>query len=172
METQKYDIRLLLYQSIAEIPFQVLMLDLFEKMEKRRATYAALALVNLGVSIASLKLGRGVYSLFHDAQIPQNPNDRYYVAPTSQYLYTHNKKQVDSIPKEHREEYLEFLNRVLAQAPAYSKAYLELQFGAFAAKTAFGAGAYLQNSPSPAYALLYGLTQPLSVILKEGGFIS
>ena len=172
MEAHKYDIRLLLYQSIVDIPFQILMLDLFEKMEKRPATYTALAAINLGTAIASLKLGRGVYNLLHDAQTPQNPNEKYYVAPTSQYLYNHNIKQVDQIPKDRREEYVKFLDKVLAQAPAYSKGYLNVVSGAFAMKAAFGAASYLQKSPHPVYALLYGLTQPLSVVLKEGGLLS
>ena len=57
-----YDYRLGIYQSISAVPFQIALLDLFDRMDKTQdSTYIATALLNSGSNLAAYFIARSVY---------------------------------------------------------------------------------------------------------------
>ena len=165
MKNQKFDIRLLLYQSILELPVQVVMLDIYNRLPPKEAqTYLAMAALNIGSYFGCLRLAQTIYEGIHKNQASKD-STTYYVSPLAEHRYnvayenyTHNV-QAGTDPSRTP------LDDILENNPAYSKAYMDSSVLAYSAKSTYGA----LNSPYQSYigSILYGLSQPLCVLLED-----
>ena len=164
MAVEAYDARLLLYQTLFELPAQVLMYDLYRSVnseEKKALTYGVMALVNLGSKFISLKGGQLIYNALHK----ESPTGgEYYTSPITEHTYNvaferykHNVQPGGENP----------LEQYLSNSTAYSKRYMDLAFMAEFARVSYSA--LSANTRNPLYAITYGLTQPLCVVLEDNG---
>jgi hypothetical protein len=161
----RYDTRLIAYQGLLEIPLQVLMYDVYKKLDPNFTTYATMSLLNLGAWALNHKISTQMYYALHNTA-PQK-NTPYYVSFMTEYNYNHLKNNTDKIPISDRAEYTKKVDAILKQAPAYTQRTLDLQMGAYALKSAYGALVKYNQSKNAIGSLAYGLTQPLAVILKD-----
>ena len=161
-----YDARLYLYQALIDLPAQVLMHDMYKRTGTRDVkTYGIMTLVGLGSSLMSLKGGQVIYDTLHKNEQP-DANTEYFVSPITEHTYNVNferyKHNVQPGGQDPLKKYLD-------NATSYSKGYMDL-----ATTSIFGRAAYgtlSADTSNLAYALLYGLTQPLCVILEDSGKI-
>jgi len=165
----KFDTRLLIYQSLLEIPAQVMMVDTYERLGERDVkSYIAMALLGVGSSIACVKLAGMLYENLHKDSLQGSPDTEYYISPFAAHTYdaefsAYNHSVSSRGGQEHP------LSDFLREAPAYSKNYIQLSSAQIAAKCAYGT---LQaDTKNPLIALLYGMSQPLGVILKDAGVV-
>lgn len=167
--SEYYDSKLYLYQGLIDLPLQVLMLDIYDKIgHKQLESYLAMAALGLGSSLLSEKLGKGVYHTLHPTSVntPQQ-GTRYYSDLRTKYFYDYTVSSIaKEVPKKQdilQEQALE----ILKQAPTYSENYTKLWWGIWAASTTYKTLSAQKNNVL--YDILYGLTQPLSVALKDNG---
>ena len=165
----RFDSRLFLYQSLLELPAQVLMLDIYEKLgERDTASYAVMTLLNAGSAIACVKLGSALYETLHKKDISGSSDTEYYVSPFVAHTYdaefTAYENNVNS-GNGQGNPLAEFLDR----SPAYSKRYMQLSYAQLAAKSAYGAMS--ASTSNPLAAVAYGVSQPLCVLLKDAGVL-
>ena len=161
----RYDTKLLAYQAGLEIPLQVMMYDLYGKLQPNLTTYTAMGFVNLGLWLANQKLSTALYNATQSTQHQKDTD--YYVSFITEYNYKHLKDQTQNIPIADRSEYLKKLDTIQREAPAFSSSYFNLKLGAYALKSTYGAMLYYSKSKNPIGAIAYGLTQPLAVVLKD-----
>jgi len=159
-----YDVRLYLYQALIDLPVQVLMHDMYKRAGAGDfATYSVMTLVGLGSALMSLKGGQVVYDLLHEDARP-DPNTEYFVSPITEHTYDVNferyKHNVQPGGQDPLKKYLD-------DATSYSKGYMDLATASIFGRVAYGT--ISADTRNPAYALLYGLTQPLCVILEDSG---
>lgn len=161
--SNRYDARLLIYQALLEVPAQVLLLDAYQRLgEKNAKSYGAMALLGLGSSIMSKFLAEQIYSRVHKPE----PGGKYFVSPLTAHTYdiayenyinrVHSQSSQEPPP-----------DNILKSANAYSKTYMDI--ATVSSLTKFTYGTLSSESSNPLYALLYGVTQPMSVILKDQG---
>ena len=161
----KFDTRLFLYQSLLEIPAQVVMHDMYLRTGARDVkTYGIMSLVNLGSYLICLKGAQAIYSTLHGDV--QDPGTAYYVSPVAEHTYNVSferyKNDVQPGGQDPLKEYLESAN-------AYSKGYMDVAVTAGAAR--IGYGTITSESKNPLYALMYGITQPLCVTMEDAGVL-
>ena len=163
--SNRYDIRLFLYQSLLEIPAQVVMHDLYLRTgAKDIRTYGVMSLVNLGSYLICLKGAQAIYNTLHsDTQDPSVP---YYVSPVVEHTYNvsfeHYMNDVQPGGDDPLKAYLQSAN-------AYSKGYMDASVATGAAR--IGYGTISSDSKNPLYALAYGISQPLCVTLEDAGVL-
>jgi len=162
---KRYDTKLLAYQGVLEIPFQVMMYDLYGKLQPNSSTYAAMSILNLGLWTLNQKISAELYNAMHPTS-PQKNID-YYVSFLTEYNYKHLEKNTVNIPIGDRNDYSKKTNQILVQAPAYSKGYFDGKLGAYALKSAYGTLVNYNKSKNALGSLAYGLSQPLAVILRD-----
>lgn len=167
--SEYYDSKLYLYQGLIDLPLQVLMLDIYDKIgHKQLESYLAMAVLGLGSSLLSDKLGKGMYHTIHRNSVntPQQ-GTRYYSDLRTKHFYDHTVSSITKeVPKKQdilQEQALE----ILKQAPAYSENYTKIWWGGWAASTTYKT--LSAQKSNIVYDILYGLTQPLSVALKDSG---
>jgi hypothetical protein len=170
MAIENYDLRLLMYQTLLEVPTQVLAAETYEKLGKGRfSSYLAMTVLGVGSSLACAKLGRGAYQLIHgEKALERQQNTTYYVSPLTEYLVSHNFKGGASLtPGQIAAQ--ERSKRLLEDAPAYSKGYMQAAYTSTFGKFAYATAA----SPASHAALkvLYGVSQPLGVVFKDQGLL-
>lgn len=162
-----YDSRLLAYQTLLSIPVEVFMLEIYDRMDQKDInTYAAMSLLNMGSYFATLGVAKTLYSSIHkneplDKTLAQN----HYLSPFSNYLYGKQTKQNQNSPITEKGKLQDHLNEKIQHEPTYSERYMQTAWLMFAAKTTYAT----IKSPfqNPFGKLLYGLTQPVSVILRD-----
>tara|TARA_B100001057_G_scaffold491261_1_gene581119 strand:- start:1118 stop:1630 length:513 start_codon:yes stop_codon:yes gene_type:complete len=166
MAIENYDLRLLMYQTLLEIPAQVLAAETYEKMGKGRfSSYLAMSVLGIGASLACAKLGRGAYQILHgDKALEREPGTPYYVSPLTEYLVTHNFKEGESLTADNISA-LERSKKLLEDAPAYSKGYMQAAYTSVFGKVAYSTAASEQSNLF--LKVLYGVSQPLGVVLKD-----
>lgn len=167
MTTQNYDVRLGLYQTLFEVPSQVLISEVYEKLGKGKpSSYAVCSLLGIGAFLGSLSAAKLTYELIHGAEgLKADPDTNYYVSPLAEYLHDYNIKAYENASPENKNKYLQASTDILKQAPAYSQTYMSLAYCALATKSAYGT--LNSGQTNPLYALLYGLSQPVSVLLAD-----
>jgi len=170
MAIENYDLRLLVYQTLLEIPAQVLAAETYEKLGKGKfSSYLAMGILGVGASLACAKLGRGAYLLLHgDKALERQPDLTYYVSPLTEYLVTHNFKEGLSLTSS-QVVALERSKRLLEDAPAYSKGYMQAAYTSAFGKLAYSTAASPQRNT--VLKVLYGVSQPLGVVLKDQGIL-
>ena len=166
MAVEAYDARLIIYQTLFDIPAQVLMYDLYRSVnseENKALTYGVMALVNLGSKFISLKGGQLVYSALHGNVAPTD--GEYYTSPITEHTYNvafeRYKHNVQSSESKNP------LDQYLSNSTAYSKRYMDLAFMAEFARISYST--LSANTQNPILAIAYGLTQPLCVVLEDNG---
>ena len=160
MSLENYDAKLIPYQVAFEVVAQVMMYDLYSKLDQKAlSSYAVMGLLNAGASLGTVELSKAVYRLFHD-ESERDLNTEYFVSPITKGVYDFNLKQSSSGKSK------EILDTILRQAPAYSKTNMNLFYTSVAAKSTYG---FLNAPPKMNSFLkaLYGISQPLAVILKD-----
>lgn len=167
--SEYYDSKLYFYQGFINLPMQVLMLDIYEKIgEKQFESYLAMSALGLGSYLLSERLAKGLYNTIHkDSVHTPEAGVRYYSDLRTKHFYDHTVKTIArEIPKKQdilQEQALE----ILKQAPAYSEGYTNMWWGAWSALATYKSlSAKKQNI---LYDILYGLTQPICVALKDEG---
>lgn len=163
-----YDSRLFIYQALLEIPAQVLMLDLYDKLDDlSKAKYPIMSTVNLGSSLLTLMAAKALYSTIHSSFIPDK-GSRFYISPTSKYLYDKVQDDIINSPSRVIDQKAKNLEFILDSSDAYSENYYNLTYGYLGSKFAYS---FMESSQiqNPLLRSLYALSQPLSVILKDNG---
>jgi hypothetical protein len=162
-----YDSQLFAYQALLSIPAEVLMLEIYDRMDQKdNNTYAAMSLLNIGSYFATLGLAKSIYSAIHqNTPIDKASTGNYYLSPFTYYLYgkqTKQNKNSDVFEKGKRQDRL---NDKVQSEPAYSERYMQIAWLLYAAKTTYAT----IESPieNPLGKLLYGLSQPISVMLRD-----
>lgn len=162
----RYDARLFLYQSLLEIPAQVIMHDMYKRAGVRDVrTYGVMSIVGLGSYVACLKLGQAIYNTIHKGAQP-DPNTEYYVSPVTEHTYNVGFEQYKHNVQPGADDPLK---EYLSQANGYSKKYMDLVTTSGAAR--IGYGTIVADTKNPLYALAYGLTQPLCVTMEDAGVL-
>ena len=148
-----------------EVPTQVLLLDAYQRLgEKNAKSYGIMALLGLGSSLMNKFLAEQIYNRVHTSDL----GGRYFVSPLT--AHTYDVAYENYINRVHSESPQEASpDNVLKSANAYSKTYMDIATVSSIAK--FTYGTLSSQSSNPLYALLYGITQPMSVILKDQGKI-
>ena len=161
--SKRYDARLLIYQALFEVPAQVLLLDAYRQMGKENAkSYSAMALLGIGNTILCKYLAESIYDRIHKS----STDGTYYMSPLT--AHTYDVAYENYINKVHSENAQSRTpDQVLKSATGYSKTYMDIAAVSSAAKTAYGT--LSSRSSNPLYAVLYGLSQPLCVILEDQG---
>lgn len=163
-----YDARLLLYQSLAEIPAQVLMLETYRNIgQKDPKVYGMMALLNLGSYLASVKIGQSIFKTLHSTEA--SPETPYFVSLFTEHSYNVSFEKYKNNVHAGSAGGSDPLAEYLSSAPAYSKTYMDMAVLSSAAKISYGLVS--SESKNPLYALLYGLTQPLCVMLDDAGVL-
>jgi hypothetical protein len=170
MNDNLFDSRLLIYQALLAIPSEVLMLEIYDRIQTKDAnTYSVMSLLNLGSYIGSLAIAKGLYHALHKDSPIRKEDHAFYLSPLSEYLYSNQLKRIqkEEVFKKGSKE--DKLNERMAKEPVYSEKYMQLAWSLYGLKTAYAT----MNSPvkNPLGKLLYGLTQPLAVTLKDSGAI-
>ena len=173
MAVENYDLRLLVYQTLLDLPVQVLAAETYEKLGKgRTSAYIAMSLLGIGATLASAKLGRGVYRVLHGENgLQAQPNTKYYVSPLTEYLVSHNAKVDSNALTKEKIQSLEKSLALLKDAPAYSSRYMQTAYSLGLAKVLFATLASPAQIDRSYMRLLYGVTQPLGVVLKDQGVL-
>lgn len=161
--SKRYDARLLIYQAVLEVPAQVLLLDAYRQMGKEDVkSYSAMALLSFGSSTICKYFAEKAYDRIHS----HNTNGTYYMSPIAAHsydvAYENYINNVHSDAPQGRTP-----DQILKSATGYSKTYMDIAAVSSAAKLAYGTIA--SGSSNPLKAALYGLTQPMCVILEDQG---
>lgn len=166
--SNKYDAKLFLYQSLLEIPMQVALLETYRQLdEKNFKVYGIMALLNLGGYLASVRIAQAIYDQLHT--VSDDPNTSYFVSPFTEHSYNIAFEKYKDNVQSNGTEAGSSLNSYLEKAPAYSKMYMDLAAVSSAARV--GYGFISSQSNNPLVALLYGLTQPISVVMDDAGLL-
>lgn len=173
MKNETFDVKLLIYQSLIAIPTQVALLGVYEKLpQKSTNSYITMSLLNLGALSMQNILSKELYNLFHatsstnESSIP--PEARFY-SPLTNFNYSFAYETIQTLPPSMQANAKAKLLKLLEKEPVYSENYLDIALLLFTAYSTFG----FLNAPQNNLIgkLLYGLTQPTSVVLKDSGKI-
>lgn len=162
-----YDSQLLAYQAVLSIPMEVLMLEIYDRIEDKDAnTYATMSLLNLGSYFATLGLAKSIYNAIHqNSSLDKTITGNYYHSPFTSYLYKKQTKHNEDSEIFEKGKLQDQLNDKVQREPVYSEKYMQLLWLLGAAKATYGTiESPIQN---PIGKLLYGLSQPTSVILRD-----
>ncbi len=162
-----YDSKLIAYQAILSIPTEVLMLEIYDKMVQKDAnTYAAISLLNIGSYFATLGVAKSIYNAIHKSTSTDKPlNENYYLSPFTNYLYSKQTKHNESATIFEKGKLQDRLNEKVQNETAYSEKYMQASWLWYAAKITYATiESPIQN---PVGKVLYGLTQPLSIVLRD-----
>jgi len=167
-ENQHFDSRLLIYQTLAATPLQILQLALYDDLKDLGdSKYIAVALTNLGSSLLSFRAAKDIYSWVYGAENAQK-GTTYMVSPFTEYLFDYTKNNWLNVHPIERNELRKAADDLLATAPKYSASYVNTNIAFYAASAILGyAVAYKNLNMSPIKSIMYGLTQPTSVVLKD-----
>lgn len=173
MKNEQFDIKLLIYQSLISIPTQVALLGVYDKLpQKHTNTYLVMALLNAGALSMQNILGKELYSFFHSTsstnQLTIAPESRFY-SPITNFNYRFMEDIIKSLPPSLQAKAKSKLLKSLEKEAIYSENYLNLAMLLFSAYSTFG----VLNAPqsNPLAKLLYGITQPTAIVLKDSGKI-
>jgi hypothetical protein len=161
----RYDTKLIAHQAVSELPLQVLMYELYGKLPQTTSAYVAMGLIGLGSTIVSDKAGEALYRALQEPSA--EPGEDYFVSKRAEWTYNHLVAHSQTQPPQRALELKKRADHVLAQAPAYTETYHRVRWGLFAAKCTAGAMMTYSRTGSLLGAVLYGLTQPLAVIVKD-----
>lgn len=170
MNNNLFDTRLLIYQALLAIPAEVLMLEIYDKIEKKDAnTYSVMSLLNLGSYVGSLAIAKGVYHALHKDDAISKDDTVFYLSPLSDYLYASQLKQIEKGEVFEKGSKEDKLNERMLKEPRYSEKYMQTAWTLYGLKSAYST----MQSPieNPLGKLLYGLTQPLAVTLRDSGVL-
>lgn len=166
MTTNRFDTKLLAYQALLSVPTQVLILDIYDKIEVKDAnTYMMMSLLNLGAALGTAAVAKSIYSRIHkDAKYD---NTDFHLSPLSQYIYSRHRADIQEQALFNQGAQNAKLDEMVEREPAYSTGYMQAVYSTYGAKAAYAT----LNSPlaNPFAKLLYGLSQPLSIVLRDSG---
>lgn len=169
--SEYYGSKLYFYQGFINLPMQVLMLDIYGKIgEKRFESYLAMSALGLGSYLLSERLAKGLYSTIHKDKVhTPETGVRYYSDLRTKQFYDHTINKISrEIPKK-QDILQEHALEILKQAPAYSEGYTNMWWGALSALTAYKS--LSAKKENIFYDIVYGLTQPICVVLKDEGIL-
>lgn len=167
--SEHYDARLVLYKGIVDLPLQVLMLDIYNKLgDKNINVYVTMALLGIGSDLLSDKIGQGVFRGLHkDTLYEPLENTEYYTDLKTRYFYDHTVKGISRKSPKQQDLLQEEAQHILQEAPLFSKSYLQTSWGLQAANVAYKT---LSAKKGNIFLdLIYGLSQPMCVALKDDG---
>ena len=88
-----YDSKLLMYQALLSIPTEVLMLEIYDKIDQKDTnTYAAMSLLNIGSYFATLGLAKAYTILYIKIHLLTRPLLKIIICPLLRATYTTNKQ--------------------------------------------------------------------------------
>lgn len=165
---QHFDIRLLMFQALAYTPSQVLQLSLCDDLKDMGdQRYIVTAITNLGLNLLAYRVGKDIFSWTYGIE-PASPNTTYMVSPATEYLIDYTKTNITNLHPQERPGMKTDAQDMLSDAPKYSATYVNTNVAAYSASAILGIiTAHKNLKMSPIKSLLYGLTQPTSVILKD-----
>lgn len=162
-----YDSKLLAYQALLSVPAEVFMLEIYDKIDQKDAnTYVAMSLLNIGSYFATLGLAKSIYNAIHkNTSTDKTLTENYYLSPFTRYLYGKQTKQNEKAVIFEKGKVQDRLNEKVQNEPIYSEKYMQTLWLLYGTKTTYAT----IESPihNPFGKLLYGLTQPTSVILRD-----
>lgn len=161
----RYDTKLIAHQAVSELPLQVLMYELYGKLPQTPSAYVAMGLVGLGSTIIADKAGEALYRSLQEPSATRGVD--YYVSKRSEWTHNHLISDAEKQPHLRAQALKKRANDILAQAPAYSSNYHKVRWGLFAAKSTAGALVSYSRTGNLLGAVLYGVTQPLAVIVED-----
>ena len=162
-----YDSKLLAYQALLSVPTEVLMLEIYDRIDQKDAnTYAVMSLLNIGSYFATLGLAKSIYNAIHkNTSTDKTLTENYYLSPFTNYLYNKQTKHNESSTIFEKGKLQDRLNEKIQNEPVYSEKYMQISWLLYAVKTTY---ATIENPiQNPFGKLLYGLTQPTSVVLRD-----
>jgi len=167
--SEYYDARLLLYSEILNVPLQVLMLDVYNKLGKKNINaYAAMSVLGFGSQVLSAKLGQSIFRGVHkDTLYLPKESTNYYADLRTRYFYDHIVKGIYKSSHKKQDILLEEAQQILSSAPLFSEGYAQAMWALGAAYVSYKT--LSANKGNIVYDLIYGLTQPICVVLKDNG---
>ena len=125
-----YDSKLLMYQALLSIPTEVLMLEIYDKIDQKDTnTYAAMSLLNIGSYFATLGLAKSIYNSIHkNTSTDKTLTENYYLSPFTSYLYHKQTKQNESSAIFEKEKLQDQLNEKVQNEPIYSEKYMQISW--------------------------------------------
>jgi len=167
-KNQHFDSRMLMYQSMVNMPLQYAQLSLYDDLEDIGAQkYVCTALTNAGSMLLSTKAAKDIYTWLYGQQ-QAAPDTSYMVSPFTEYLYDHTKNNLKSVHPSLRQNVRDSAKSFLEESPKYSLTYSNTIVATYVCSAILGiAVAKNKLKMSPIAAVLYGLTQPTSIILKD-----
>ena len=165
--SEYYDARLMLYRGIVEIPLQVLMLDVYNKLGKKDInTYATMSLLGIGSALLSEKLGQSLFRGLHRNSVHEPlENTEYYTDLKTKYFYDHTVKGISKKSLKQQDLLQEEAQLILSSAPLFSKGYLQAHWALAASNASFKI--LSAKKGNILYDVIYGLSQPMCVALKD-----
>ena len=102
----------------------------------------------------------------HDSNKKEEGID-YVVSPFTEYMYDHNLRAEKDIDPEHREAYRVQNEKMLSQASAFDSRNVNSEVLFYTLTSAYGFLSSLNKGSGFVKSLLYGLTQPTSIIASQ-----
>jgi hypothetical protein len=145
------------------------MLDVYNKLGKKNInSYATMSVLGLGSRILSEKLGQSLFRGLHrETLYHPEENTKYYVSLTTRYFYDHTVKGIYKSSPKKQDILHEEAQQILGSAPLFSEMYVQSAWALDAANVSYKT--LSANKGNFIYDLIYGLTQPLCVALKDNG---
>jgi len=173
---QYYDLKTLMNFAVIDGTLQYLILDLYKslKQEEDRTAllvYVSTALLNLGAIAFSDMLARLVSDTLDHNRYEEGTV--YTLAPSAEYLERYSDHLIsETKTKEEQSAILKRTSDILNNQPKYSSKYVKTETFFYGAMVAFGFLVKRREGSSIINSVVYGMTQPTSVILEDSKHIS